>query len=370
MTTKSEGLGINLQDLTVYDVLGDASPVGSEDLAPAGETQALGEQPQLEDLDDAEETQDTPDLSVDGGDMGDVNSGDEDLLGDDSSDDAAEDLSIIQELSTRMGYKVDGDFSDDYEGVVSYTKGVAEQMASQQLQNFFEAYPQVKDFYDYSAAGGEAKKYFKVTAPEVDYATLEIKEDNVSQQKRILSDFYGKQGWSQDEITEQLDDFEDAGFLHKQATKAAKRLETFQSKEKELVVEQQKAQAQEQAENQRNVWNNIQSTVQAGHLSGIEVPENEKQGFFKWMSAGTDNQGNTQRDIDRSHMDMESSLALEYLIYKKLDFSKLLQSRSTTAKTRTLSQKLKQTPASKRMKSTRSGSAQARVDSLSLDDLL
>ena len=70
------------------------------------------------------------------------------------------------------------------------------------------------------------------------------------------------------------------------------------------------------------------------------------------MATPVDNKGRSQRLIDREKLDQESILAMEYLMYKGLDISKLVSAKVNTKQAASLKAKLKSSKptASRRMK--------------------
>ena len=91
------------------------------------------------------------------------------------------------------------------------------------------------------------------------------------------------------------------------------------------------------------------------------------------MAAPVDAQGRSQRLIDREKMDQESILAMEFLIYKGLDISKLVNTKATTRQAVNLKAKLKSNTqtAARRMKGNKGAynKSQKRANIPSLDKL-
>jgi hypothetical protein len=75
------------------------------------------------------------------------------------------------------------------------------------------------------------------------------------------------------------------------------------------------------------------------------------------MATPVDKNGRSQRLVDRQKMDQESILAMEFLVYKGLDLSKLINTKATTRQAVNLKTKLKASTqtASRRMKGNKGG---------------
>lgn len=271
-----------------------------------------------------------------------------------------EEESIISELQSKLGYELEQEFDESIEGLTEFTKATAEKMAQEQMQNVFSAFPDVQEYLNYRANGGDPRKYFQTAAPERDFASMEIKEGDVVVQKQVVGAFLESQGFDRSEIQETLEDYEDAGILERHARKALIRMQDKQAKDKQALLQQQQAQAQQAAQENERMWTEINSLVQEGSLRGLTVPERDKKRFFDWMATPIDAQGNSQRAIDRAKLDQETLLALEYIVYKGFDLSKLVANNNTTQKARSLRSKLsKGTSSTTRMKSSKPGYTKA-----------
>lgn len=270
--------------------------------------------------------------------------------------------SLVEEIQQKLGYDLgpDLELEDSVDGIVSLTKATAEKMAQEQQEAVFGAFPDVKQYLQYRMNGGDPQEYFKAASAEVDYLTMSITSEDTLTQKRVVGMYLQAQGFEDSEITETLEDYEDAGILERHAKKALTRMQTEQSGLREKLLKQQEELAQKQSDENEKTWTGIQETISNGSLRGISVPERDKKRFFDWMAVPVDRQGNSQRSLDRERMDQETMLALEYLVYKGLDLSKLVSNTATTQKAQSLRSKLSQGGSTtSRMKSSRSGQTKA-----------
>ena len=277
-----------------------------------------------------------------------------------SAEATEEEESIINELQAKLGYELDGEFDESIDGLLDFTKATADKIAQEQMQNVFSAFPDVQEYLNYRANGGDPKQYFQTAAPERDFSAMEVSEGDVVTQKQIVGAYLEGQGFDQSEIKETLEDYEDAGILERHAKKALTRLQTAQAQEKKTLIERQQQQAQAQAQENERMWTEINGLVQQGSLKGLTVPERDKKRFFDWMASPIDQQGNSQRSVDRANLDQETLLALEYIVYKGFDLSKLVANNNTTQKARSLRSKLsKGTSSNSRMKNSKPGYTKA-----------
>jgi len=266
-------------------------------------------------------------------------------------EDASDSLTVIDVLKEKMGYDVVGDFSEDYDGVAQFTQTVAGEMAKEQLDSVFSQFPDVQEYLQFRYNGGDPKKYFQASSPTVDYNSLEIEADDVSTQRAVVQEHLRMMNYSEEEISETVQDYIDAGILEKHANRGLSKLKVIQENQAKNVVESQKKEAEQYQQQVQQQWVNIQDTIKQGELRGFTVPESDKSKFYSWMSDAKDNQGRTQRMLDQEGMDLETQLAMEYLLYKKFDLNKLVQGVKATQKAQNLKKRLQNNqPASKRMK--------------------
>ena len=273
------------------------------------------------------------------------------------SDETDSEPSIISTLVERLGYDIQGEFSDDYDGIVGVTKEAATKMAEEQFQQVFSAFPDIKEYLNYRVSGGDPDKYFEVAAKEIDFSNLNVNEKDVGMQRKILETFLVSQGYEPEEVTDTIQDYEDAKILFKNAERAVKKLAVSQANAKEQLLKQQQEQAQVVAQQTKETWNNISTIIGKGKLKDFTIPEADKKKFYNWMSVPVDQQGRSQRIIDREKLDQESILAMEYLMYKGLDLSKLINTKATTRQAVNLKAKLKSNTqtAARRMKGNKGG---------------
>jgi hypothetical protein len=283
--------------------------------------------------------------------------------------------SIISTLKERLGYEIEGDFEDDYDGIAGLTKAMAEKIAEEQFRSVFQSFPDIQEYLNYRVSGGDPDKFFKVAAKEIDFGKLALNKEDKGMQRKVVESFMQMQGFEAEEITEAIQDYEDAGILLKNSERAVKKLAAHQVKQKESLVQEQQQQAQETAKQTQETWGQIGSIINKGRLRDFTIPESDKKRFYNWMATPIDNNGRSQRLIDREKLDQESILAMEYLMYKGLDISKLVSAKVNTKQAASLKSKLKSgnPTASRRMKGNKGGynkTSNGRPNIPTLDKLL
>lgn len=264
---------------------------------------------------------------------------DDDVEEDDSEDDG--DDSITGSIAKALGYELEKDYADTEEGLAEFTKDVAKEIAEDQLQALFEQFPTVQKHLDYVLAGGDPDKFFQTYNPTLDYGQVEIEKDDTRTQKGFLTEYLKEKGHDDEFIKDMIEDYEDSGKLYDRALNAQKHLAAGQAKEREEIVARQREAQKQQQQQTEEFWESVANTIEQGkEFAGIKIPDREKAKFFDYISKPVDKQGRTKRDVDYASAEMDAKLALDYLMYKKLQLSDIISTKVKTASAQNLRQKI------------------------------
>jgi len=334
---------LDFSDITFDDFIGD----GLETANP--------KEDKAENIDNDEDLEDQDE------DIDDTNNDDEDDADDDpaprrsskrgvfdDSDDEEEndgedngEESITDSIAKALGYELEKDYADTEEGLAEFTKDVAKEIAEDQLQALFEQFPTVQKHLDYVLAGGDPDKFFQTYNPSLDYGQIEIDRDDSRTQKGFLTEYLREKGHDDDFIKDMIDDYEDSGKLYDRALNAQKHLAAGQAKEKEQIVARQRETQRQQQQQTEEFWESVATTIEQGkEFAGIKIPDREKAKFFDYISKPVDKQGRTKRDVDYASAEMDAKLALDYLMYKKLELSDIISTKVKSASAQNLRQKI------------------------------
>lgn len=254
-------------------------------------------------------------------------------------DDGEENLGIIQELSSTLGYEVEGEFDESIEGIANYTKAVAGKMASQQVGELFEKFPDAYHFIKHLAQGGKKEDFLNAsTTPAfLDSDLTKASDDTL---KTVIKQSLTAQGFDEESIEETLEDYEDTGLLKKQGTIAQRFLKKHYEKENTLKEQQRQKEIEVQEQEAQKTANTIREIITKGELGGnFKVPEAEKKAFASWMF-GADKDGKTKRDLEREAMSLEEKLALEYLFYRKFKLDDIVTKKAQSINAQKLKEQL------------------------------
>ena len=372
----SENKGLGIADLGSVDWLGDGpstpeapeatTPDTAEPTEAADQTEEVVEEATTEVPTD-ETTLETPEAEVEETAEEVV---DEPVAQAPVEEQAEETASMFATLGAKLGYEVEGEFAEDYDGLAEYTTAVASQIANEQLEKVFAAMPDVREYFEYRANNGDPLKYFEAQRAEMNYNDVAI-DDNVAVQKRVVIDGMRAAGFGDEDISRMVESYEDAGILKDNASIYLQQLRRNQANQKEQLLARQQEEAAQQRAEAEAYWNSVQQTINTGNLKGLQIPTRSRGKFYEWMTTPVNDQGATQRDLDRQNIDQETALAVEYLLYQGFDLKKLATHAAATQKVSSLKSKLATAPsAGSRMKSrTKSGTTKANTIP-SLKDLL
>ena len=347
MATKEQKL--NIADITFDDFIGD----GLNTLDEQEET-TKNELENEEDPDQGDESDDSESESSSRKRRGeDDDDDDEDLQAnkynkedqedDDESDeeDSEESGSVADSIAKALGYDVENSYADTEEGLIEFTKDIAQNIAEDQINELFQQFPLVQKHLDFVLAGGDSEKFFQAYNPTMDYSQYEIDQNDSRTQKAFVSEYFKNKGHDEEFIKDMLEDYEDSGKLYDKAVVAQKQLATIQSKEREQIVEQQKLEKKEQEKSQEEFWENVAATIDQGkEFAGIRIPEKEKAKFFDYISAPVDKTGKTRRDMDYSNSNLDVKLAIDYLMYKGMNLQDIITTKAKTESVKSLRDKI------------------------------
>lgn len=263
----------------------------------------------------------------------------------DIDENVTEELPFVKELSEKLGFEFDEEFEDTTEGVVELTRKAAEKLAEQELDAVFNEYPVVKNLLEYLSLGGNPDKFINTVFPETDYETVELTDDERQHEALVTQELMLK-GYSQEDIQAEIEDYKAGGILENKAKRALNTLKKNQVAEKTKIVERQRQEFENQQREIENFWNGVNDTItKASQFKGLNVPEAEKKAFFDYLSRPVKD-GKSQRDLDVETADMETRLAIDYLLMKKFNLSNLVTNKAKTLQAKSLRDRLQRSKVS------------------------
>lgn len=257
--------------------------------------------------------------------------------------------SLISELVELVGYEdIDPEqYEDNVEGLGKFIQDASGKLASQQWEGLLSQHPEVKEFYDFVASGGDPDVFHQVRGQARDYESTQIDEDDETMQERLVRDALSLNEYEKEEIDGMVEKYKAGGILKDQADLALKGLKRFSSKQKEEITRRQTEMAKEQQAKVQEFWGNVKSTLsEKDSFNDIQIPKKEKDPFFDYISKPVKD-GYTQRDLDALEMGLEQKLAIDYLLFKKLNFEKIIDRKAASKQAASLRERIRSGPGQK-----------------------
>ena len=322
---------LNIDSLTLDDVLGEGvDTVGDvqdvEEVAPQEVEEVEEIDNEVEEYNQEEYDQEEPEPEVED---------------DDVEESVNESSSVAFEVAKTLGFELENDYEDSVEGLTNFVRDISQNAAEEQLAGLFEQFPDIQQHLDYVLAGGDSREFFQRQGQQVDYNSIEVKEDDVSMQRAVLAQFLQTKGHDTEFIQDTIDTYEDSGRLFSNAQKAKQHLVQFQQEEQQQLMEQQQQIYQQQQEQQQQFWSEVADTIESGNeFAGVRIPDREKSNFFEYISTPVGEGGKTQRDLDYQEAGTDIKLAIDYMLYSGFDLNGVIEKKAKTQAAKNLRQRI------------------------------
>ena len=314
---------LNIDSLTLDDVLGEGVDT-------------------VQDVQDVEDVEDTQTQEVE-----DVEEIDNEVEIEESEteyeveEEVEEPSSVAFEVAKTLGFELENDYEDSVEGLTNFVRDISQSAAEEQLAGLFEQFPEIQQHLDYVLAGGDSREFFQRQGQQIDYGSIEMREDDTSMQRAILAQFLQTKGHDSEFIQDTIDTYEDSGRLFNNAQKAKQHLVKFQQEEQQQLMEQQQAMYQQRQEEQNQFWNEVAETIESGNeFAGVRIPDREKSNFFDYISQPIGQNGETQRDLDYQQAGTDIKLAIDYMLYSGFELNGVIEKKAKTQAAKNLRQRI------------------------------
>jgi len=238
---------------------------------------------------------------------------------------------VVQELSTMLGYELKDEngkpreYEDSTKGLGQYVNDVSSVIAEKQIDEFLDAYSDVKDFFNHLELGGTREDFFNSATS---FEDVEIKKDNIALQKQVVSEALKAKGFSDEKAADFVTMLETGGKLFDESITSQKELNEIgkaATAERNRQIEQKRVTAQDNA---KKHWDNVKSTIDNGTLKDIKIPQADVQDFYSYISLDVDGKGNSRDMIDASKEDLETRLMMSYYRYKGYTLTDMVKAMS------------------------------------------
>lgn len=248
---------------------------------------------------------------------------------------------IIFEIANTLGFDPEGEYDETIEGLTNFVRDISQEAAEEQLNNLFEQYPEVQKHLDFLMSGGESKEFLEAYNPQVDFAAIEVPEDDTNTQRAILGQYFQAKGHDNEFIADMLDTLESNGKLFNKSELARQELANAQEEYRQELYQRQQEEFQQQLQENEEFWENVADTIEEGNeFAGIRIPDNQKSKFFDYISEPVGPNGETQRDLDYEQSDIDMKLAIDYLMYSGFKLDEIIDTKARTKSAQSLRERI------------------------------
>lgn len=170
-------------------------------------------------------------------------------------------------------------------------KGNLEEYKSKVVQeevvNFINSLPnELKIAADYALSGGTNMKDLFKTLSRIEEAKQHTLDDEDGQEA-IVRDWLGTQGFSSEEIEQEVFEMKDSGKLEARAKFFKPKLDSMYEKEVQVKIEQEKQATAKRVEFQKQYQENVYNALKDGDLNGIKLDKKLSNNLYSGLTENT-----------------------------------------------------------------------------------
>jgi hypothetical protein len=247
------------------------------------------------------------------------------------SDEAPSEIAVVANFLREEGIVdyTDEDFEDSEEGLAK----VVENQIKKGIEKYKDSLdPTSKEFINYVEQGGDPQHFVRAHS-DVDFNRIDKNsiEKNENMQKQLVAELMRREGYSQEEIIDEVQDLLDGGVLAKRASRSLTKLQKHQQTERaNLVKEQQKANEQKEVQYKEFLTNLETDITKREEIAGFPISKKQKKDFYEYITKTDRKTGKTKLVAD-SEKDPDAQLKMAWLYFNNFDFSKVEKKARTKA---------------------------------------
>jgi len=126
-------------------------------------------------------------------------------------------------------------------------------------------------------------------------------EDEVNQ-KAAIRELLKMNGYTDEQINNKINRYEDAGMLEDEATEAVGRLKSIKAQQTKEMHAQQEAQRKQQEEAQRKFFNDMNEQLSnLSNIRGLAIPKEDRKALFDYIfKVDADGLSQYQKDFNKN----------------------------------------------------------------------
>ena len=140
-----------------------------------------------------------------------------------------------------------------------------------------------------------------------------------------------REGYSQEDISQDVQDFIDGGLIAKRANRALSKLKSLQATERKNLLADQEEADNVKKEEHSNFLTSLKEDINTREeIAGFPVAKKNRKDFYDYITKVDRKTGKT-RLVSDSEADKDSQIKMAWLYYNKFDFSKVEKKARTKA---------------------------------------
>lgn len=223
--------------------------------------------------------------------------------------------------------------------IVEATNVISSKRESKVQSRILDEYPSVKKFYEHLKNGGKENEFFTVKRNQFSVPDS-VEENDIASQRAVVREQMKIRGFSDSEIEEDINDFEESGILYKKAQRAVSDVKQHydqQEQQLELKRQQRIQQQQQQVQKIKQDASNVLS--QNDEIAGLAIRD-KKDGLVDYMFSAS-NDGVTQYQKDIAKLPIDKVLAIGALIRSDFDIDSFIRSKVSNERVKSMRERLK-----------------------------
>jgi len=257
-----------------------------------------------------------------------------------AEEEKAKEGSFWDDVETITGNKYEVDYGDiepdTPEGAAIREKVVSETAVEANLSFLEEKFPDGFKALMHVSNGGKLKDL--AVSNEIDYSSLDIKEENIEAQKSFMEDYYMSKGFSEAKAKRNVEDDEDSEEgLFKNFEVAFKEKKEEQETSKADIFKKQEDIKLSQDKQDKQFGENLSSVINEGKIGNFTIPKAEAGKFYDHVLSHVKREGDGYAiSIPLDNNNFQEQLQQLFFGFKKGDLSKYVSKAASTESTRRL----------------------------------
>lgn len=196
---------------------------------------------------------------------------------------------------------------------------VVDRTVNTKFENWKNSFPEdAQKFLQFVVDGGKPSDFHKYYYSEASFEEFTV--DTEEDQKYVITESLKLEGYTEEEIQDELTDAVDLGKLDKKAQVHLKKLQKYEKEQKKALLEAQKAYAEAEEARRKEEWKKFEEGLYSKDtIAGFKFTKKMKDDTWEYMTKPVNKKtGQTQYQID-SEQNEDSRYLYAYLMKNKFN---------------------------------------------------